>query len=475
MIARKRNIQNKENTISDDAIKDTTSTTETKTEENKVTTNSKHLKILLVFITIFLTIVGSSFVSFIKHYRPDLYSKKVKVLLPSLFSKTEDYFIFSNVENTGLFHVFYEDSTFNIVKNFFDHSKQSCLHRKLVVDKHGKQRDLVKTDHKCINGMFNEWHIERRGKFHAIISDYDRKCLNYSKDGSLHMKECKKNNKYENFIIKDDGIDCSKLGATNCLDFSFISTPAMPKKYKNLPCSWNFANLGIKCCSKDAKTEYVDYLGNWGIENGKLCGIGYTRCSFETIGYPCCTSLNPEVVSTDENGSWGYEDGEKCGIGDLKTKYRFRNKKTSECLVTNKFDTDKIRLGDCDDIDNSTWYIKDNKIVSFANDKCLYINNSNDPALTECKEVKDQTGHHEYIEINFNIHDTSSIVNNIFTICFTNDIEQKQLCLNSKNLKFEESKDEHSDWIIESLNSKIIFFIDSIISKNPNLIKKNNS
>ncbi|ORX75332.1 hypothetical protein BCR32DRAFT_190187, partial [Anaeromyces robustus] len=72
---------------------------------------------------------------------------------------------------------------------------------------------------------------------------------------------------------------------------------------------------GINCCSnQNTEVAYVDEIGNWGIENGKLCGIGYTRCSFSILGYPCCSSVNPEVVYTDDNGSWGYEDGEWCGI-----------------------------------------------------------------------------------------------------------------------------------------------------------------
>jgi len=450
---RKRNVKNKVNTISD-TTKTKTSTTKTKKVENK-----KHSKILLVFIITFLTLVGG-IVSY-------LYSKKIKAPSPSLSSKTENNFIFSNVEGIQSFN---EDSSYSIVKNFgTDLSRLSCIHRKILVDKNGNQRDLVKTDHKCIDyNMMNEWHIKRKGKFYSIISDYDGKCLNYSEDGSLYMQECKKDNKYENFIIKTDGVKCSQLSETNCLDFSVIPVPLKPEIYRNLTCSMNFARLGIKCCSKDIEVEYVDQIGNWGIEKDELCGIGYARCSFETIGYPCCNSLNPEVVSTDENGSWSYEDGEKCGIGELKTKYRIRNKETSKCLVTNESDTDKILLGDCDDTNYSTWYIQDNQIISAANDKCLFINNSNDSALNECEKVND---HQKYIEINFNVNNSSSIVNNIFTICVSNDKDEKQLCLNGNNLKFE-SLNEHSDWIIESLNSKIIFFIDSIIAKNPNLLKK---
>ncbi|OUM56253.1 Non-catalytic module family DOC2, partial [Piromyces sp. E2] len=75
---------------------------------------------------------------------------------------------------------------------------------------------------------------------------------------------------------------------------------------------------GIKCCSnQNTKVQYVDEIGNWGVENGELCGIGYERCSFSALDdpYPCCSSVNPEVVYTDESGNtWGYEDGQWCGI-----------------------------------------------------------------------------------------------------------------------------------------------------------------
>ncbi|ORX35516.1 hypothetical protein BCR36DRAFT_257933, partial [Piromyces finnis] len=39
------------------------------------------------------------------------------------------------------------------------------------------------------------------------------------------------------------------------------------------------------------------------------------RCSFGILddGYPCCSSVNPEVQYTDDNGNkWGVEDGEWC-------------------------------------------------------------------------------------------------------------------------------------------------------------------
>ena len=123
------------------------------------------------------------------------------------------------------------------------------------------------------------------------------------------------------------------------------------KKYDNLTCSTRFAKYGYTCCSnQNTQVQYVDEIGNWGVENGKLCGIGYERCSFSVLGFNCCSSVNPEVVSTDEYGSWGIEDSEWCGIGEAvyDTRVRIKNGKTQECLITNLHsDTNVLLMGDC--------------------------------------------------------------------------------------------------------------------------------
>ena len=114
------------------------------------------------------------------------------------------------------------------------------------------------------------------------------------------------------------------------VNFNIIPIPLESKKYENLTCSSKFAKRGYKCCdNQDTKVEYVDDVGNWGIENGELCGIGYERCSFGILGYNCCSSVNPKIEAIDKDGSWGYEDGEWCGIGEVVTnnKYRIHNKK----------------------------------------------------------------------------------------------------------------------------------------------------
>jgi len=67
------------------------------------------------------------------------------------------------------------------------------------------------------------------------------------------------------------------------------------------------------CCNGN-KVVYADNDGDWGVENGKWCGIGYGPsknlgdfCFSVILGYPCCKSN--EVVITDENGNWGIENG----------------------------------------------------------------------------------------------------------------------------------------------------------------------
>jgi len=210
-----------------------------------------------------------------------------------------------------------------------------CLQRKIFIDNEGNKQDIVKLNYKCIDNNLNKWKIEPifKDKSVIIISAYDGKCLNLSNKG-LYVEECKKNDKYNKFIVKDN-IICSQVDTTKCLDniYGIQPMPKLPKKYRNLTCSTTFARLGIKCCdNQSAEVKYVDEIGNWGVENGKLCGIGYERCSFSALGFNCCSSVNPEVVSTDEYGSWGIEDGQWCGIGEAvyDTRIRIKNRKTKK-------------------------------------------------------------------------------------------------------------------------------------------------
>jgi len=219
----------------------------------------------------------------------------------------------------------------------------------------------------------NKWYIQEKvkDKFYSILSAYDGKCLNYSND-KLYMEKCNDNNKTEDFSIKNGNI-CARLNESKCLEGTFSIHPVTleSKRYDNLSCSSNFARLGFNCCSdQNTQVQYVDDIGNWGIENGKLCGIGYERCSFSVLGYNCCSSVNPEVVQTDENGNtWGLEDGQWCGIGEasFNSNVRIRNIQKNKCLVTypsnNNSNSDRLLIGECN-TEYSSWSIKENKIIS---------------------------------------------------------------------------------------------------------------
>ena len=80
----------------------------------------------------------------------------------------------------------------------------------------------------------NKWRFKQivKDKYYSIVSVYNGKCLNYSKNG-LFMQECNKNNKYEHFIIKN-GNFCSRADETKCLDNNINVYPTVkrPKKMK---------------------------------------------------------------------------------------------------------------------------------------------------------------------------------------------------------------------------------------------------
>jgi len=74
------------------------------------------------------------------------------------------------------------------------------------------------------------------------------------------------------------------------------------------------------CCTGN-KVVYTDKDGNWGVENGKWCGINNDiskesddSCFSISLGYPCCKSC--KVLYTDKDGKWGVENKKWCGIKD---------------------------------------------------------------------------------------------------------------------------------------------------------------
>jgi len=72
-------------------------------------------------------------------------------------------------------------------------------------------------------------------------------------------------------------------------------------------------------CCEGNKVVYTNEDGDWGIENGKWCGIGdgsfnepSDSCFAASLGYPCCKSC--KIVYTDKDGDWGVEKNKWCGI-----------------------------------------------------------------------------------------------------------------------------------------------------------------
>eukprot|EP00833_Pecoramyces_ruminatium_P002271 jgi/Orpsp1_1/1176303/evm.model.c7180000057129.2 len=171
-------------------------------------------------------------------------------------------------------------------------NKRSCLQRHSNTDK-------VSVLSKCVKNSKNQWYINSNGKYYNIISAYDNKCLSYNKSqNTLEISKCDKSNHNIDFTVKDR-IICSRVDENKCLNgkFDLLYVTLQSKKYDNLSCSSRFAKYGYPCCSDQTiPTQYVDNIGNWGIENGKLCGLGYERCSFEALGYHCCSNANPKVA-----------------------------------------------------------------------------------------------------------------------------------------------------------------------------------
>jgi serpin B len=93
--------------------------------------------------------------------------------------------------------------------------------------------------------------------------------------------------------------------------FSKNSHPGGEKK-----CFSQKLNPSYPCCERDF-VVYVDKDGEWGVENGKWCGIGgvIDSCFSVALGYPCCES-SCNVYYTDKDGEWGVENENWCGIKD---------------------------------------------------------------------------------------------------------------------------------------------------------------
>jgi len=99
-----------------------------------------------------------------------------------------------------------------------------------------------------------------------------------------------------------------------------IYIPACISILPKYECFSQILKPSYPCCKSD-KVIYSDKDGDWGVENGKWCGIGYgvptnleDSCFSILLGYPCCKSN--DVVFTDKSGNWGVENGKWCGIKD---------------------------------------------------------------------------------------------------------------------------------------------------------------
>ena len=82
------------------------------------------------------------------------------------------------------------------------------------------------------------------------------------------------------------------------LGLALISIPATSSSQ----CFSETLNPSYPCCKGD-KVVYTDKSGDWGVENGKWCGIGtgsFVTCFSNALGYPCCKGN--KVVITDESG-----------------------------------------------------------------------------------------------------------------------------------------------------------------------------
>jgi len=99
------------------------------------------------------------------------------------------------------------------------------------------------------------------------------------------------------------------------LGLVFINIPTCLSQNNDKQCFSEALKPSYPCC-KGNNVVYTDEDGDWGVENGKWCGIGNedNSCFSVVLGYSCCKSC--KVIYTDEDGDWGVENGKWCGIRD---------------------------------------------------------------------------------------------------------------------------------------------------------------
>jgi len=98
-----------------------------------------------------------------------------------------------------------------------------------------------------------------------------------------------------------------------------ITIPTCLSQNNDKQCFSQALKPSYPCC-KGNEVAYTDENGQWGVENGKWCGISNgpstesDDCFSVALGYKCCNSCN--VVYTDKDGKWGVENKKWCGIKD---------------------------------------------------------------------------------------------------------------------------------------------------------------
>ncbi|KAG4108871.1 hypothetical protein H8356DRAFT_1350269 [Neocallimastix lanati (nom. inval.)] len=141
-----------------------------------------------------------------------------------------------------------------------------------IIDK--QSNDLIKKDYRCITNDLNQWRIRISGKIY-----YD-KCLNYS-DNAWYMRECKTNNKYEDFA----SVECNS----------------------NHNAQFEYDN------DFEAKVKYAVLF----------------RCSFIVLRYSSQSFVNPDARYSYENSSWRLLDDQ--WYSDKNNEISVLNT-TSKCL-----------------------------------------------------------------------------------------------------------------------------------------------
>jgi len=97
----------------------------------------------------------------------------------------------------------------------------------------------------------------------------------------------------------------------------FINIPVCLSQNNDKHCFSETLKPSYPCC-KGNKVVYTDKDGDWGVEDGKWCGIGNEDSCFSVaLGYSCCESC--QVIYTDKDGDWGVENGKWCGMKDSCT------------------------------------------------------------------------------------------------------------------------------------------------------------